>query len=82
MARTHTIGGVAKRAGGAGLRLVLGKCQSTAFTWTTTASKVAAQLRQAVRVYAPLSADTARSVTGRAWEGNFPKIPVMSLKDN
>ena len=73
---------MARRAEGAGLRLVLGECQSTASAWTTTASRAIVQYRQAVTVDAPLSADTAGSVTGRARGSITPENPGMSLKDN
>ena len=52
MARTHTAGEGGNKGRGAGLRLVLGVCLSTASAWTTTASKAAAQFLRAVIVYA------------------------------
>jgi len=54
---------------------------NAAFTWTATASREVAQDLQAVRVYAPKSADTAGSVTGRARERTDSHNPGMSLKD-
>ena len=79
MARTHTAGGGGKKGRGAGLRLVLGVCRSTASAWTTTASKAIAQLLQAVMVYA-LWARTRPSPSRPGHGEEFQSIALVCLE--